>query len=312
MRRRFLIILLSVFTLLSCQPQQDPINVIGNSWLGYQPFYAQHKLHPEQQPSGLHITMLESDISVVRMLTNQVASVAMLSLDNAISLNSRTDLNFCIALALSSSDGADAILASPSFLSKLSTDAPIRVGMEDSALARYLVSRWIEKHGVDETRLQRRILLPAGHAAALQNNQVDVIATYAPFTKILAEEGAEVIFSSHEIPDEIIDTVVVRQDAWRVNKSRLLPLITNSWNEALRAARQPNSDVFEAMMKLSALSADELSQAMAQLKFYDSEGSQEFLTKRYAEVSDTVTSHLQDAGVFSTPRPLPVCEGVLK
>lgn len=312
MRRRFWFMLLSMLTLLSCQPQQDPINVVGNSWLGYQPFYAQHKLHPEQQPKGIHITMLVSDISVVRMLTNQAASVAMLSLDNAISLNSRTNLDLCIALAMSSSYGADAILAAPSFLPALSKDQPIRVGMEDSALARYIVSRWVETKSVDETRLQRHILLPTGHTAALKNNDVDVIATYAPFTQILIEQGAEVIFSSQEIPDEVIDTVVIRQDAWRAHKERLLPFITQSWDSALSEAQKPDSEVFRAMMQLSNISASELSETMAQLKFYDSRSSREFLATRYAEVSNIVSNHLAEAGLFATPRSLPVCEGVLE
>ncbi|WP_404408935.1 hypothetical protein LG272_00575 [Pseudidiomarina marina] len=312
MKRRFWVISLSIFMVFGCQPQHDPINVVGNSWLGYQPFYAQHKLNPEQQPQGIHITMLVSDISVVRMLTNQAASVAMLSLDNAISLNSRTNLDLCIALAMSSSDGADAVLAAPNFLPELSKDGPIRVGMEDSALARYVVSRWIEEKSIDETRLQRHILLPTGHISALKNNDVDVIATYAPFTQILAEQGAEVIFSSQEIPDEIIDTVVVRQDAWRLHKERLLSFITHSWDTALREAQTPDSDVFKAMMKLSGLSATELRTTMAQLKFYDSQTSREFLATRYTEVSNIVSSHLAEAGLFSTPRSLPVCEGVLE
>ncbi|MDS0217528.1 type 2 periplasmic-binding domain-containing protein [Pseudidiomarina andamanensis] len=312
MTRRFWVISLSIFMVFGCQPQHEPINVVGNSWLGYQPIYAQYKLHPEQQPPGIHITMLVSDISVVRMLTNQAASVAMLSLDNAISLNSRTNLDLCIALVMSSSDGADAVLASPNFLPMLSKDLPIRVGMEDSALARYVVSRWIEKKAIDETRLQRHILLPPGHSSALKNDDVDVIATYAPFTQTLKEQGAEVIFSSQEIPDEIIDTIVIRQDVWLTHKERLQAFITDSWDTALSEAQTPNSDVFKAMMKLSNLSENELSQTMAQLKFYDSQRSREFLATRYAEVSNIVSNHLAEAGLFTAPRSLPICDGVLQ
>lgn len=301
----------SLFLLVGCQPPQESINVVGNSWLGYQPLYAQHILHPEQQPNNVHLTMLVSDISVIRMLTNQAASVAMLSLDNAISLNSRTDLDFCIALALSSSDGADAILTRPDFVPQLKTEAPIRVGMEDSALARYVVSRWLEEHDIDPSRVNRMIVLPPGQETALNTNLVDVIATYAPFTQILAEHGAEVIFSSREIPDEIIDTVVVRKATWQQYQDRLLPLVTTSWDTALAQARVPNSDIYNALMKLSDLSAEELNTLMAQLKFYDAKQSREFLQTGYRDVSKQVAAHLQETGVFEVPKMLPPCEGVL-
>lgn len=301
----------SLFLLVGCQPPQEPINVVGNSWLGYQPLYAQHVLHPEQQPSNVHLTMLVSDISVIRMLTNQAASVAMLSLDNAISLNSRTDLDFCIALALSSSDGADAILAHPDFVAQLKSGGAIRIGMEDSALARYLVSRWLEEYNIDESRVNRSIVLPPAQQTALNNNSVDVIATYAPFTQNLVEQGAKVIFSSREIPDEIIDTVVVRRATWQQYKDRLLPLVTTSWDNALAQSKLPNSEIFNAMMKLSNLSASKLTNSMTQLKFYDAKQSREFLKTRYAEVSKKVSDHLQETGLFETPRMLPACEGVL-
>jgi hypothetical protein len=255
--------------------------------------------------------MLVSDISVIRMLTNQAASVAMLSLDNAISLNSRTDLDFCIALALSSSDGADAILTRPDFVPQLKTEVPIRVGMEDSALARYVVSRWLEEHDIDPSRVNRMIVLPPGQETALNTNLVDVIATYAPFTQNLVEHGAEVIFSSREIPDEIIDTVVVRKTTWQQYQDRLLPLVTTSWDTALAQSQVPNSDIFNAMMKLSDLSAEELTMSMAQLKFYDTKQSREFLKTGYAEVSEQIAAHLQETGVFDAPKMLSPCEGVL-
>lgn len=301
----------SLFLLVGCQPPQEPINVVGNSWLGYQPLYAQHKLHPEQQPSNVHLNMLVSDISVVRMLTNQAASTALLSLDNAISLNSRTDLDFCIALALSSSDGADAILTRPDFVPQLKTEAPIRVGMEDSTLARYVVSRWLEEHDIDESRINRIIVLPPGQLAALNTRSVDVIATYAPFTQNLIEAGAEVIFSSREIPDEIIDTIVVRKSTWQQHKERLLPFVTTAWDNAITQAKVPNSEIFNAMMKLSELSAQELNASMAQLKFYSAKDSREFLTTRYTQVSSNVADHLQDSGIFDAPKLVPVCEGIL-
>jgi NitT/TauT family transport system substrate-binding protein len=309
--KQLVLVGVSIMTLASCNNQQEPINVVGNSWLGYQPFYAQHLLHREQQPSGMHITMLVSDVSVMRMLTNEAASVAMLSLDNAISLNSRTNLDFCIALALSSSNGADAIMMHPNFNDKLNSSAPIRVGMEDSALARYVLSRWLETSNIDPARIEREIILPNSHASAFARGSFDLLVTYAPFTTRLLSSGAIPVFTSAEIPDEIIDTVIIRRDTWHKYKERLRPLISTSWDQALAAAQQPDSDIFNAMAQLSEFSTDDLLSTMAQLKFYDATASREFLAERYPEVHNTVAGHLVEVGVVRDMKSLPVCEGIL-
>ncbi|WP_417665882.1 hypothetical protein [Pseudidiomarina sp.] len=311
MIKQLVLVCVSIVTLAGCNNQQEPINVVGNSWLGYQPYYAQHLLHREQQPPAVHITMLVSDVSVMRMLTNEAASVAMLSLDNAISVNSRTNLDFCIALALSSSNGADGIMMHPNFSGKLNSNAPIRVGMEDSALARYVLSRWLKIANIDPARIEREIILPNSHATAFARGSFDLLVTYAPFTTRLRSSGAIPVFSSIEIPDEIIDTVIIRRDVWQQHKKRLYPLVTTSWNQAIAAAQQPGSDIFNAMSQLSELNTNDLVTTMAQLKFYDAATSREFLAERYATIHNVVARHLVEAGVVREVKPLPVCEGIL-
>ncbi|WP_417663820.1 ABC transporter substrate-binding protein [Pseudidiomarina donghaiensis] len=303
--------LLAAAALLSCEQYQEPINVVGNSWLGYQPFYVQNILHPELTPEQLNVTMLVSDVSVVRMLTNQAASVAFLSLDNALSLNSRTDLNFCIAAVLSSSYGADAVLARPEIYSKLNSDEPLIIGMEDSALSRFMLSRWIELHNISPQRVQRQIVTPAGQLRAFQSAQFDAVIAYAPFAKQLKQAGAVTVFSSREIKDEIIDTVIVRQKVWQPYQHVLKNYVTKNWDQALQAIANNHSEDFNTLAQLAELSKLELTSALTDLQLYNSKASREFLATRYAQVSATVASHLVDSGLHTSVKALPVCEGML-
>ncbi|SFV20642.1 ABC transporter substrate-binding protein [Pseudidiomarina donghaiensis] len=303
--------LLAAATLLSCEQYQDPINVVGNSWLGYQPFYVQNILHPELTPTQLNVTMLVSDVSVLRMLTNQAAAVAFLSLDNALSLNSRTDLNFCIAAVLTSSYGADAVLAHSDIDTKLSGEEPLLIGMEDSALSRFILSRWIELHEINPQRIKRQIVTPAGQLRAFERKQFDAVIAYAPFSQQLEQAGAVTVFSSREIKDEIIDTVIVRQSAWRQHKEALKSYVTNNWDQAIEAIANNQSEDFSTLAQLTGLSKPELKSALAGLQLYNSQASREFLATRYDQVSATVASHLVDSGLHANLKALPVCEGVL-
>ncbi len=46
-------------------------------------------------------------------------------------------------------------------------------------------------------------------AAALAGGQVDAVVTYPPYSLAIAASGARTIFTSQEIPDEILDVVAV-------------------------------------------------------------------------------------------------------
>ena len=299
-----------MMVLVGCKPPPQTLSVVGNTWLGYQPYYAEQVLHPEAIPANIHITMLTSDVSVVRMVANGAAQAAFLSLDNALSLQTRTDLKLCIAQVINSSHGADAIYAPPGFDIN-DRQQPWVVGMEDSALARYLLARWMRLHDIPERQVRREIILPNQHAIAYAAGATDIFVTYAPFSQKLASMGAEQIFSSREIPGEIIDTLVVKQESWRQHQAALKRLTGPVWDKALTAALDPQHPYYQALQTLSGINAEELRQSLASLSLYNSAASRTFLQQDYARVQQQVSEQLVASGIHQVITPLPICEGVL-
>lgn len=301
-----------ILTMSGCQPPPEPLSIVGNSGLGFHPVYAQHLIHPEQHPENLNVTMLVSDVSVVRMLTNQAAEVGMLSLDNAITLQSRGNRDYCVARIISSSNGADAVVVGRSFAPKLTSGTPIRVGMEDSTLSRYMLARWLEQTGIDEALIHRRIVLPNSHAVALLDDEVDVIITYAPFTQHLIEQGGLIVFSSQDIPDEIVDIMIVQTNVWDEHRERLLEFATASWDSALSALNDPESEVMETIAKLSELPQPELITLMNQITYFSAAASAEYLQQDYVQTSALISAQLLTEGMISRVRSLPICAGILE
>lgn len=301
-----------ILTMSGCQPPPEPLSIVGNAGIGFHPVYAQHLVHPEQHPENINVTMLVSDISVVRMLTNNAADVGMLSLDNALALQSRGGDQYCVARVIFSSHGADAVIAGRSFASKLLAGKPIRVGMEDSTLSRYIMARWLQQTGIDDSLIQRRMLVPNGHASALMSNDVDVIITYAPFTRHLIDDGGLVIFSSQDIPDEIIDVMIVRTQTWDEHRERLLEFATVSWDAALANIAEAESEVMETIAKLSELPQPELLSLMSQIKYFSAAASAEFLQQDFEQTSTLIGDQLINAGVIAQLQRLPVCAGILE
>ncbi|MCH8500885.1 MAG: ABC transporter substrate-binding protein [Aliidiomarina sp.] len=306
------IMALAIMLVTACgKRDRDTTNLVGNSWLGYQPFYLQHHLHREQQPSDISVTMLMSDVSVIRMLTNEAAGAAMLSLDNAIALQSLTALDLCVALVMSHSVGADAILLHPNFVSYLDSEEPIRVGMEDSALSRYMLSRWLEHTQIDPRRIERRIVLPNTHLDEFARGNFDVVVAYAPFAQRLEQLGATAIFTSLDIPNEIVDIVVVRQQVWQRERDKLLALVTRSWDQALAALQTQELQTMKYLEILTELDGQQLQTVMGLVQFYTADESRVALVSDYPQWFATVAENLVKAGVQQVTRDLPVCDGVL-
>lgn len=302
--------MLSLVLIVGCTPPPQTLSVVGNTWLGYQPYYAEQILHPENIPADINITMLTSDVSVIRMVANGAAQAALLSLDNALSLQTRTNLKLCIAQVINSSHGADAIYAAPGFDIN-EREQPWVVGMEDSALARYMLARWMRMHDIPERQVRREIILPNQHPIAYAAGATDIFVTYAPFSQKLASMGAEQIFSSREIPGEIIDTLVVKQEFWRQHQASIKRLTGPIWDGALTAALDTQHPYYQALQSLSGVSAEELRQSLASLSLYNSTASKTFLKQDYARVQQQVSEQLVASGIHQVITPLPVCESVL-
>lgn len=304
-----LLMLLIVLQLTGCgQANEQRLVIVGNSWLGYQPYYMMHALHPQRLPANTDIVMLASDNTVLRMVSNQAVQGSFLSLDNALALNTTSGIDYCIALALSFSNGADAILVNPARYSE-DQQHQLLVGMEDSPLARYILNRWLATSGFDRRKVRPILLSPQLHVAAMQQGRVDAIITYQPFSRQLRLAGHEVIFSSADIAGEVLDVMVIRLDQWQRHQQRLQHLV-NSWQDAVEFIQQTNSDEFRAITALSGLNADDVQQILGQIEFFSPQQSASFLQNDFPKVASTVTESIIAAGGLPHVNKLPVCPGV--
>lgn len=303
------LILVMMLHLNGCGRADDQqLVIVGNSWLGYQPFYVFNALQPNGMPDNLETVMLASDNTVLRMVSNQAVQGSFLSLDNALALNTTSGIDYCVALAMSFSNGADAVLVNPQRFNDPNRYELV-LGMEDSPLARYILNRWLAESGYDRRKVRTVLLSPLQHVEAMQKGQVDAIVTYQPFMRQLRAAGNQVIFSSTNIPGEVLDVLVVRVDQWQLHQRRLQQL-ANSWDDAVTASQQIDSSEFQAIMQLSGLSADEVQQIMSQIEFFTSQQSRQFLHGDYQRVAQIVSDVIVSTGGLAQVNPLPVCPGV--
>lgn len=306
--QRALIILLMLHIGGCGRVDDQQLVIVGNSWLGYQPYYVLNSMHPELLPAQLEMVMLASDNTVLRMVSNQAVQGSFLSLDNALALNTTSGIDYCVALAMSFSNGADAVLVNPKRFYDPNREELV-LGMEDSPLARYMLNRWLAMSSIDRHQVRTVLMSPSMHASALEQGQVDAVVTYQPFMRQLSLAGNEVIFSTADIPGEVLDVLVVRLEHWQSHQQRFQQLVS-SWKTALTFTQQPASKEFQALAELSGLNTNDVSQIIAQIEFLTPQQSVQFLQHDYPRVMALVSETIIASGAATAIKTLPVCPGV--
>jgi NitT/TauT family transport system substrate-binding protein len=123
-----------------------------------------------------------------------------------------------VVLVIDYSDGADVVLATPGVAS-LSDLRGRRVALERGSLTSFVLGRALEQAGLtwDDIEHVHMPLLDA--PAALADGRVDAAVAYPPVSLKITDAGtARAIFSTTDIPGEVLDVLAVDQRVWEARR----------------------------------------------------------------------------------------------
>jgi len=197
---------------MACHSEPEELRIGGNRWLGYAPFYLADERH-QLQPNGLRLVEYPNTTGVLRGFRNGLLDAALLTLDEALTLQS-SGYDLEVLLVTNISAGADALFAKPP-VKTIGELKGLRIGVENTALGAFILSRVLDKAGLDRSDIQAIDLPVHEHVSALRNDRIDAVISFTSEGPALESLGARQIFDSREIPEEIIDVLVI--DRSRVN-----------------------------------------------------------------------------------------------
>jgi NitT/TauT family transport system substrate-binding protein len=141
-------------------------------------------------------------------------------------------------LVTDSSLGADVLLAQPEIAS-VSALRGRKIGVEAASLGIFILERALTKHGMNRTDVTIVALGQDEMAEALRSHRVDAIMTYAPYSIAASNQGARMLFSSREIPDEVVDVVAISDKILQTDP-QVAERLRAVWQEVLaQIARDP-------------------------------------------------------------------------
>ncbi|MBV0932602.1 ABC transporter substrate-binding protein [Marinobacterium weihaiense] len=262
-RRRCLALCVLAAVLAGCLSAPAPVLKLGtNVWPGYEPLYlAREQGVLDARQVGL--VELLSASEVMRAYRNGAIDAAALTLDEVITLR-EMGMRPVIVQVADISAGADVILARPG-LTRVEDLRGRRVGVEGTALGAYMLSRALTLNGMNLNDVTPVQLEVHEHQQAFVSGSVDAVVTFDPVRSQLLEAGAVPVFDSSQIPGEIVDVLVVREQLLHSHHAQIQHLI-QAWQASLVRLKADPEAAARIMATRLKLPPDEVLQGLGQLE----------------------------------------------
>ena len=207
----------------------EPLRIGTTLWPGYEPLYLAQEIKAYKE--DIRILHYPSTSEVLRAFKNKTLEAAALTLDEIVSLE-ESGIELEIILVLDVSEGADVIMAKPE-IKNMQGLIGAKVAVESTAVGAYTLSRALEVHGIDISKIHLVNIENSSHKQTYELGHADAVVTYEPVRTQLLNVGAIEIFNSSEIPGEIIDVLAVHKDVIESHRKELID-ISQGWFKALK------------------------------------------------------------------------------
>jgi len=160
--------------------------------------------------------------------------------------------------------GVDAVVAGPG----IATVADLRgkrVGLEASTLGLFMLSRALDHAGLEWDDVEQVSIDIPDQVAAVAAGRVDAVVTYDPSLTQLLNMGQHVVYSSAEIPGEVVDVLIVREELFATH-SRQLQLLVDSWSAGIEEMRRRPLESARIVVPREHVSPEEFLQALEGLQ----------------------------------------------
>lgn len=198
---------------------EKPITIAANSWLGYEPlFLARREGWLQERQARLLETA--SATESMRALLDARAEGAALTLDEALKVRA-AGMPVSVVMVFDISAGADMLVARPD-IKRLSELKGRIVGFEETALGALMLAEVLQAAGLNRSEIKPFSVSIDKHRQAWRRHQVDALVSYEPVASQLLADGGEKLFDSGQIPNTIVDVLVMRTDVLGFSHARAI------------------------------------------------------------------------------------------
>jgi NitT/TauT family transport system substrate-binding protein len=245
---------------------QELIRIGTNLWPGYAPLHLAADRHEWDKRSRIRLVDYPSTSEVMRAFRNGLIEGAAVTLDELLVL-ADGGVPATAVLVFDISMGGDAIIARPE-LTDVTDLRGKRIGVESGALGAYVLTRALELHELSLQDVEIVSVDLGSHEDTFTEGAVDAVVTFEPVRSRLLKAGGREIFSSREIPGEIVDVLAVRNDILS-SDARVVREIIDGWFEALNYLSTNPEEACAAISRRLRIPPESVRESYARLELPD-------------------------------------------
>lgn len=261
--------LLLVPGLTGCRTGPVKLTVPIADWPGYEYFYlAQQRGLDHAEGLSLDVVEFPDPQTIVHAYLRGELPLAQLTTVEAVDLCARApDRCPVVVLVLDESRGGDQLLARPG-ISSLSQLRGKRVGVLQSSLGPFLLSRALEREGMSLADVKLSNVPLTAMPAALARGDLDAATLFPPYSEEATRQArATRLFDSSRIPGEIFDILVVDPQQMPALRDTL-PRLLRVWQAAHELRRKEPGPTTAVMGRREHLSPAAFRDAEGGLRYF--------------------------------------------
>ena len=248
--------------------RQQQVRLAIIDWPAYEYFYLASKKGLDRELGfNLHVEQFGSLQDQRRAFSRGDVEAIATTLPEAIAICREASAR-CprIVLVLDDSNGADQLIGA----ARLQSPAELkgqRVGLERSVLGEFVLLRALQSHGLTLEDLSLRYEGPKALVAQLQRGALAAIVTYAPHSDaLIGDPRWRVLFSSSQIPGEVVDVLAVSPDLHR-RDPRLVSALVRTWWAARAFAKEQPKQAVQLMAQRQGVTPEEFLRSQRLIRY---------------------------------------------
>lgn len=251
---------------------------------------------------AVKIVEFTSTYDSIRSLRSGAADAAMLTLDEALMLNSYSP-NYRVIMIVDFSDGGDVVDARPCFKSIRDLKGK-RIAIDGGTMGTYTLERALALSNLKPSDVTTVQIPLNQHEEAWAKGTIDASVTYGRFHAGLLNSGATNLFTSREIPQEILGVLVVRKSVIETNRKHLIQLISG-WYHVQEHVRTHPDDAYQSIGRHQGTPPQVMREILSGFAIPDRKTCIDFLSSdKMLKIADRLNIIMVNAKLIPAPVPL--------
>lgn len=264
-----------LITILGCTPkEQPPVTIAINPWPGYEYLYLADQMgFFEDVGANIKLVQITSLSDAQRAYVNHRVDGLASTLIEAVQIEYLGGKPLSVILIADYSNGGDVIIANKEYPDLRSLKGKT-IGAELSSLGIFVLQRSLNKVSMELSDVKLSNVEQLYGEQQLINGKIDAFVSYPPTSvNILKHRQFHTVFSSAEIPNEIIDTVSIANHVLAAQPD-LPKKIHAAWQMALDYEEENPEQAVKIMAQREGISVDDFNAVISDLVIVDRRSQQ--------------------------------------